>query len=316
MKSKSVVAGLIGITGWFFTMTVQAETIQESLQAKEKVIISTVSGNCVIKTAKKDKIEVTVVAEIDPKDAFEPRFEERSGYIRLSERWRGNSSGEVNWTIVVPAETEIEYKTASGDLHVSGLNQTLEGSSASGDIEVENCSGELDISCASGDITILNFKGELDLSTASGDIRVENAQGEFKISTASGNIEVNTSSGEFDISTASGDADFTKITLNADSEFSTASGNIVLLLTKSTENDLDLSCASGSVELNFNGNSPQGLIECCVQKRRGRIISTFTFDKEEEYTENGELYVRKLMKRGGESPCIQLSAASGKVVLK
>lgn len=242
--------------------------------------------------------------------------------------------GDVMWTITLPEGMDIKFSTASGDLSVTGPVGRVKASTASGDIEIVDAKGSMDISTASGDVLLRNVAGEKDVSTASGDIRIENSNDDIDASTASGHIkaigvggdvEMSTASGEidvtdskaaFDLSCASGEITAKGITIDGESRFSTASGSVKIVLAATSEYDIVMSTASGDVTLDYNGKPVKGYFEFEARKRRGRISSPFSFEKEEEYERNGDTYVRKSFSVGGSSPSIFLSTASGSIVLK
>jgi len=275
------------------------EKFHKEFDKKESVMISTVSGDCIIKQSSSDKIILDVVYSVRPSKFFEPDISERGNSLKIKERWSGSSSsGKVTWTLAVPPETEVEFSTASGDLSVEGVNNKIEANTASGDIEIENTTGDLDC------------------NTASGDIKVKNAQGEMELNTASGEVDVKNSKGVFELSCASGDIDASNITIKEESSFSTASGDVEVKLAKSSDYDLELSAASGDVTLDYNGNQIKGFFEFTAKKRRGRISSPISFDSEEEFGRNGNEYVRKSFTKDGSNPKIYLETSSGTVKLK
>ena len=293
------------------------EEIHKTFDAKEIVEISTVSGDCIVKAGGSDKIIVDVVYSVEPEDAFKPEFRERGNRLRLKERWYGrNTSGRVTWTLTVPPQTEIEFSTASGDLTVEGLTNSVEASTASGNVTVENTKGEFELSTASGDVSFEDTQGEFDISTASGEIEASNIQGSIEMSTASGDIDVSDSRGHFELSCASGSVDASKIVIEEESSFSTASGKVYVSVGKTPEYDLELSSASGNVILDYNGNPIKGYFEFTARKRRGRISSPISFDKEEEYERYDQTYVRKSFTRGGANPMVTISTASGRASLR
>ena len=295
----------------------QEEEIHKTFDAKKEVQINTVSGDCIVKKGGSGKIQVDVVFSVEPKDAFEPDFRERENSLRLKERWYGSrTSGHVTWTITVPPETEIEFSTASGDLTVEGLTNSIEASTASGEIMIVNSKGEFDISTASGDMIIENTEGEFDLSTASGEIEAYNLQGTFELSTASGDIDVTDSKGMFELSCASGGIDASNILIEGESSFSTASGKVYVSPSESPEYDLRLSSASGNATLDYNGNPIKGHFEFTARKGRGRIVSPVKFDHEEEFERNDQVYVRKSFTKRGSTPVITIKTASGRATLK
>jgi hypothetical protein len=269
----------------------------QEFDAKKTVKINTVSGDCIIQQGSSGKIVVDLQYSVQPQDAFTPEIREKGNSLSIKEKWHGSSSGEVVWTITVPPETEIEFSTASGELSIAELKSDVKASTASGDIIIEDCSGEFDLNTASGEIQVDDSKGEFELSTASGDIDVEKTQGVFKLSCASGDIEAS------------------NISIEEESSFSTASGDVEVKLAKSSEYDLELSAASGNVVLDYNGNPIKGYFEFTAKKRSGKIVSSIDFDNEEEFNRGNNVYIKKSFTKGSDSPTILLETASGKAVL-
>jgi len=294
----------------------EKKEIHERFEAKERVRISTTSGDCIVQTGNADEIKVDLVYTVEPEGAFEPDIQEKGNSLRIRERWYGSSSGHVTWTLTVPPKTEIEFSTASGDLSVDGLQKLIEASTASGDITIESSNGDFEISTASGDVELTNSGGEIDVSTASGDVKFSDNKGEFELSTASGDIRVRDCQGTFEASCASGEIKATGIMVEEESTFSTASGDVEVSLGQTTEYDLDLSAASGDVSLDYSGNEIKGYFEFRAKKSSGSIRSPIDFDNEEVYERHGHEYVKKSFTRGGNKPVIRISTSSGKAELK
>jgi hypothetical protein len=270
----------------------------QEFDAKKTVKINTVSGDCILQQGNPGRIVVDCDFSVQPENAFTPEIREKGNSLRIKERWHGSSSGKVVWTITVPPETEIEFSTASGELSIAELKSDVKASTASGDIIIEDCSGEFDLNTASGEIQIEGSKGEFELSTASGDIDVEKTQGVFELSCASGDIEA------------------ANILIEEESSFSTASGDVEVLLTKSSEYNLELSAASGDVVLDYKDNPIKGTFEFIAKKRSGRIVSPVDFDNEEEFDRGNDVYMKKSFTKGNGSPKILLETASGRAELK
>ena len=294
----------------------QGKSLNKKFEAKKKVELKVSSGDCTVKTGNADEILVDVTFDVEPEDAFKPDFRETGNSLKIKEQWRGSSHGRVSWTVTIPKETEFEFSAASGDLLVAGITKGIEASTASGDITIENASGEFDISTASGDVTLESLKGVFDISTASGDVEADGISGEMDMSTASGEIKINDASGSFELSCASGEIEARDITVEDEGSFSTASGDIDVKLAKSATVDLNLSAASGDVTLDYNGNELKGYFELSARKRRGRISAPYSFDKEEEFEQHGDVYMIKSFKRGGSTPVITIETSSGRATLK
>jgi DUF4097 and DUF4098 domain-containing protein YvlB len=332
-----LVLALLAVSG--IAYMVSAEEVTKTFDGIKKVELSSVSGDCVVKTHKSDEVIVELYYDVTPEGAFEYEMKESGKTLVIKEKWgrnkkHRNMSGDVSWTLTVPADTEIEFSTASGDITASGLTKSIEASTASGDIDLRDVSADIDISTASGDATLVNLEGDVEISTASGDIEIEDSEGDIELSTASGDIDatdvsgdidlgaasgdikISGSRGTFDVGCASGDIDAKGMKIEGESEFSAASGSVEISLAETCEYDLEISSASGNAILDYNGNEVKGFFEFTVHKRRGKISCPFDFDEEEEFEEHDQTYVRKSFSRKGDSPRIELSTASGKAVLK
>jgi DUF4097 and DUF4098 domain-containing protein YvlB len=335
MRRGMIVTALALLLVFGLTMTVSAKELHKSFSGFKTVDLSTVSGDVVIKTHSSNKVVVDVIYDVEPDDVIEFIFKESGKTLSIKEKWQGSSRrSNVQWTLTVPADIEIEFSTASGDITADGLTGRIDATTASGDINLRDMKGDMELTTASGDATLVNLGGDIEISTASGDISVENASGDVELSTASGDIEasglsdeidlsvasgdikISDSKGEFDVSCASGDITAEGIVIAGESDFSVASGDIEIVLAKTCGFDLELSSASGNVVLDYDGNEVKGFFEFTARKRHGKIVCSFDFDNEEEFEEHGETYLRKSFSRGGDEPRIELSTASGKVVLK
>lgn len=332
---------------------VQAQkNINKTFTVKEKLKISTVSGNCTIKKSEANQIDVQLIYTYSD-DCFKYEFEEGSDNLTITEKIRGNRcSGKSEWSISVPDNTKIWFNTASGDFWISNMKNGLSADAASGNMKLKNISGEITMNTASGDVSLQKINGELKITTASGNIKIESldaktsisvASGDIniienmqdvKISTASGNVniegnkgnlkaniasgdvQITKSTGACNINTASGDINASEIELTDESSFSTASGDIEVVLNKSSEKDLSLSTASGNITLDYNGNEVSGFFEFTAREDKGKIISPYKFDIEEVFEKDGKKYDKKSFTKGSDSPKVVLKTSSGNVELK
>ena len=333
-----VVAGMFLMLACGAAFAAGAEKVHKKFEGVKSISLETVSGDCVVKTHKSAEVLVDLEYDVEPKGSMEYRMNERGGKLVLEEDWESRDGdsmhGEVMWTITLPEGMDLKFSTASGNLSVTGPVGRVKASTASGDIEIVDAKGVVDVSTASGEVLLRDVAGEKDISTASGDIRIENSSDDIHASTASGRIEViggegdvkmSTASGEIDIadvkgafglSCASGEITAKGITIEGESNFSTASGSVEIVLAATSEYDITLSTASGDITLDYNGKPVKGYFEFEARKRRGRISSPFSFENEEEFERHGDTFVNKSFSVGGKSPSIHFSTASGSIVLK
>ncbi len=258
----------------------QGRKIIKTFDKKNRIKISTVSGDCILKKGTSDKIEVEVENSYTPEDHFEAEFNESAGSIHLAEHINGKTHGGATWAISAPDGIKIEFSTASGQLIIRGLQGEFEASTASGDIEIIDCGGE------------------------------------FHFSTASGNISARNCTGAFDLSTASGEIIASSVTLEDAGSFSTASGTAEVHPAKTPEFDLSVSSASGSAIIDYGGNPVKGTFEFTAKKHGGEIDAPYAFDNEEEFRRYGDRYVRKTFTKETDSPLIKITTASGEAILK
>ena len=269
----------------------------KTYQGIETIRLSTISGDCVVQKATGADVTVEVVWSYDPRDSFEPRFNDRGKVLKLSEEIYGSNSGHSTWTLSVPDNVEIAFNSASGGFEIAEHQGEVSAETASGNIRADDCGGSLRLSSASGDI---------DLRDCTGDIRA---------SSASGNVQVIGCSGEFEVSSASGDVDGDGVTLEDEGSFSSASGDVLVILAVSPEFDLSVGSASGDATLNYNGKPFKGRYEFTANYRDGRINAPVDFDGEDRYERHGERYVSKWFAVGGETPLITVETGTGEATL-
>lgn len=275
-----VAAGLAALLMVSTASAVRGGKIVKTFDKKSRIKISTVSGDCLVTRGASDKIEVVVENSYTPEDNFEAEFDESGRTLHLAEHLYGSTRGGAKWAISAPDDIDIEFSTASGQLIIRGLHGQFEASTASGDIEVSGCGGE------------------------------------FNFSTASGNIEVRDCTGEFDLSTASGEIMASSVTLEEPGSFSTASGNAEVHPASTPAFDLEVSSASGSAIVDYEGNPVKGTFEFTAKRHNGDIDCPYAFDHEEEFTRYGDEYVVKTFTKGTDRPRIRITTASGEAILK
>ncbi len=294
--------------------TPKAET--RSFSAKKELKLDLVSGDCVIRVKSGAKIEVKVSYSY-AQGEYTPEFEDLGDTLRLGEDFsNGSCSGSSSWDITLPSDTAIEFRSASGNLDVLGLQNKIKAKSASGNILLSEVSGRISLHTASGSIEVRTSKGDIEAYSASGCITLENTDGKDVVcKSASGKIRLRGVKGTINVSCASGDISAESLSLADNSRFKTASGDVEVTLSAPLKSDITLASASGNATLNFNGQPMNGRFE--VSARKGRsIIAPFTFDTEEEIEKHRQISITKTAVRQGSSPKIVIKTASGKAEVK
>ncbi len=276
---KTFLTLIIGTVLLFSSAYSESKDFTKTFEKKGLIKLRTTSGSCVIKQATNDKIEVTVINNFTPRNTFETKFKESKNALTLKEEILDSNTGNSEWIITAPPETEIQFSSASGGMHVE------------------------------------NYKGDISGNTASGDYEITNCEGYFDLNTASGNYYIENCRGEFDINSASGSVDASGITILEESNFNSASGNVKLELGASPEFDLSVGSASGKATLDFKGNPMKGLFEMSSRDREGRIEAPFEFDEIEHYRKYGEKYILKSVIKDVDHPLISIGTSSGRAIL-
>lgn len=273
----------------------EEKVVDKTFKPCDNVKIKVVSGECIVKKGKNSEIKVHLVYTFSDQK-YKPVFIVEGDTLVLKEEFTKSKqhNGRSAWTVTVPEKTNIEAKTASGNISTSGLKSNIKARVASGDINIADCKGELIADAASGEITVKEAVGKLRLNTASGDISVADSEGVL------------------DVKCASGDIDISGIVIKGGSSFKAVSGDIEVKLAKTCEYDLDLNNVSGDIILDYNGNPITGSFKFSGQK--GNIKSCVPFDSKDE-SRYGP-FTKGYFTKGGDSPEITIKTVSGNLILK
>jgi len=231
--------------------------------------------------------------------SYEPRMEERRDTLYLEEKMHGNNpKGYSTWTVEVPDDIEIDFKSATGNLAVAGLNLEIDGSTGTGNIELSQ------------------VEGKYDLSSGTGDVEAYDSEGEFEFSSGTGNVEIKNCKGNFDASSGTGDVNAEGLTLEFDGEFSSGTGDAEVSFPDGTDFELRVSSGTDDAILNMNGKQVKGYFEFTCHARKGRIVCPVKFDNEEEYKQNDQTYLRKSFTQGKDTPKIYIKTGTGTAKLE
>lgn len=245
---------LIFLLSLFSFTLVFASPQDEGMQGRKKqsfkvskggnLDVSVNSGN--IKILTWDKNEVLVDARgVYDEDAENVKITQTGNTIRVNYNEGWGSSDEVVFEISVPAQFNVNMRTASGDLEVRGsLKGELKGTTSGGDIKLGNIGGRVDVSTSGGDIWAGNVEASAVLNTSGGDIRLGNITGEAEIKTMGGDIIIQDVGRRLNAKTYGGDIKLGNI--GGDAEVSTYGGTISI---KNVSGSAKISTAGGDIML-------------------------------------------------------------------
>ena len=166
--------------------------------------------------------------------------------------FRGASSQDVSLTVPARRWKNVRVSTATGDVDVDGELEAdrLSVQTASGDIDcrVKSCE-RAEFRTASGDIRLEGNAVQLQAETGSGDVYLEGPMGQVKVSTASGDVELDGSVWKAHIKSASGDVRVASMTLPAEMELSSKSGDVEARVPDDGPFKVNASSVTGTVDL-------------------------------------------------------------------
>jgi DUF4097 and DUF4098 domain-containing protein YvlB len=220
-RGAALLAG--GFLALLFTLIAAVQVGAWSTGATERTTRQTITGPVGVLKVEAGAGDILVVPTSGPdvqidstaKGAFHtPRL--RAVKDGMTVRMDGNcpaiSFGPCSATIVlhVPAGTDVDVQSTSGDLTASGLDGSVRLETGSGDLNATALSGDADLRTASGDVNARALAGDIALKTASGDVNASDlAADTVQAVTSSGDVELEfrLAPRDVDAATASGDVD-------------------------------------------------------------------------------------------------------------
>lgn len=233
-----------------------------------------------------------------------PPIEQVGNIIRVGHERRSMRNVSINYTIEVPADTEVRASVGSGSTEIGGIRGAVSLTAGSGDIKVYQLGQNAEINTGSGDVEIRDVRGNLRAGTGSGDITVETVGGEVRASTGSGDIHVGQPGGRVTVKTGSGDMDIKGA--SADVRMSTGSGECRLEGNPSANSFWEVSTGSGDITLNVPDTASFRL----HARSNNRIETSIPLTVEEQSK-------KELRARAGKGEArIEVDTSSGRVVIR
>ena len=139
-----------------------------------------------------DKVEIIIEKRSD-RLTIEPDYPKR----RKSSFWgRNRSNPKVNFTIMVPKETNLRLRSTNGGIEVEDIEGEFDFRTVNGGIFAEDLLGSVDAATTNGSINIDVGKFEnrdvINLKTTNGSIRLtlpSNIKADFEASTVNGSVK-------------------------------------------------------------------------------------------------------------------------------
>lgn len=162
-------------------------------------------------------------------------------------------SGDAVSDLAITVDDRFSVSSTSGDIRFGNLKaDTVRFESASGDIHIQGVDGNVNAVSTSGDIHVTGEQGDRIISSVSGEIFLEGVNGFFQLCTTSGDIHVRDGSGYGEVSTVSGDANISLKELTKSLSADTTSGDVICRLPEDASFSFEFNSTSGSCRTFFD----------------------------------------------------------------
>ncbi len=181
--------------------------------------------------------------------ASNPPIDQSGNLIRLGGDRGGVRWGlvSINYTVETPAETEVDARTGSGDVQITGVREPVGITVGSGVARADDLGDNLSISIGSGRIEASRIQGSVSFRSGSGGVAFRDIALDVRGTSGSGSVEVERAQGRVSVETGSGPIRVSGAM--EDLRASTGSGKIEIHGNPSGNAFWDLGASSGTITL-------------------------------------------------------------------
>lgn len=196
-----------------------------------------------------------------------PPISQEANLIRVGRSGLGIHNTDFDYTITVPADTQMKGAAGSGDVDVNGIAGPLNLVVGSGNISGTAIADDTRATVGSGNVTLTGIQGRIEVTAGSGHVQIHGAKGEVLIRDGSGQVRIEQPGANVTATAGSGDIDV--IDATGDVELHTGSGDITVNGNPGSANYWNIRTGSGDVKLRvpsdasfrFYGRSSSGDID-------------------------------------------------------
>ncbi len=235
-----------------------------------------------------------------------PPVEQQGNVIRVGNQGDSLNHVRINYTIYVPADTELRAQVGSGGVDVTGLQAVAQVRTGSGQINATDIHGDIEAGTGSGSITLTGISGRVTATTGSGRIELNGIGGDIRASTGSGSLRISRCSGRINGRASSGSIQADGAA--ADLRLSTSSGSVQVQGNPAPSSYWEIHTGSGGVTLDVPSDAS---FRIHALAHSGRIESDLPVVME------GQVGRRELRGRiGSGSASVDLEAGSGSIHIR
>jgi hypothetical protein len=233
--------------------------------SRPELVVTAASSDVVLTTGEAGRIDVVVEGSEAGLELFDITHAGDLVSIRLrkdgSRRWL---QPRISISVALPPGSDVDIRTASGDIFASVETRSLSVASASGDVRFGAVSRRAKVKTASGDVALGDVSGDVEVASASGDFSLESATGDVSVSTASGDLVIGEVSGRTVAKSASGDVRI-KVFDGSSLNVVTVSGDVVVGLASGMSLDATIRTLSGEFRNNVTPSDADSTREAALR---------------------------------------------------
>ena len=212
VRRFTVLAGYLIVLGGCVSVGIEAQgdralgSFERTLNVTGPVDLSvrTGSGDIQIRTGGNDRVQVIGRIRASPSSETSESPAERvrrieanppviqNGNVISIGDTRGDTlynNVSISYELVVPANTQLNASTGSGDQSIGSVDGAVRARTGSGNIRIERAGGSLQAQTGSGNIRVASVGGEIQAQTGSGDVDVTQVtRGDVSVRTGSGDV--------------------------------------------------------------------------------------------------------------------------------
>ena len=217
------------------------------------------SADATVKVVAREKIRASTDAEADDiLKKLELTIEQQADGVSASAKYEKQLPGfhwgswppvQVDFTVTVPTNYNVELKTSGGDVVVGNLNGKVYARTSGGDVTLGKITGDIDGGTSGGNVRLEEGLAVVKLGTSGGDVRVGRAVGPTDLGTSGGNIDIKSVENTLYAATSGGDVSAGIAgALKGDCKLSTSGGRVRVTVDQGVAFDLDASTSGGDVD--------------------------------------------------------------------
>ncbi len=134
-----------------------------------------------------------------------PPIRQEGSLIRVGFEHTAGGEVSADYTIEVPADTEVHSVNGSGDVTAAGLAGPVSVTAGSGDVRLNRIQGDAHTTAGSGDVQMNDIHGSAEVTAGSGDVVLTSVGGRVRVTAGSGDITLTSPGNAVSLRNGSGD---------------------------------------------------------------------------------------------------------------